>query len=61
MKIPRFSFLVPLAFLASTVFAISGCDQGDGPLEELGEEIDDAVDDAGDAIEDAGDELEDEL
>lgn len=33
----------------------AGCDNNDGPLEDLGEEIDEAVEDAGDEIEDATD------
>lgn len=37
---------------------LAGCDN-QGPAEETGEAIDDAVDDAGDAMEDAGDEIED--
>lgn len=36
---------------------LAGCDQG--PAEEAGESIDDAVDDTGDAMDDAGDEIED--
>ncbi|WP_024461158.1 hypothetical protein [Marinimicrobium sp. LS-A18] len=36
---------------------LTGCDQG--PAEEAGEKIDDAVDDAGDAMDDAADEAED--
>ncbi len=40
--------------LACTLmFTLSGCD--DGPMEEAGENIDDAVEDSGDAIEDATD------
>ena len=34
--------------LAGAVAPIAACDQG--PFEEAGEEVDDAVDDAGDAI-----------
>lgn len=40
-------------FVSTLLIAVPGCEQG--PLEEAGEEIDDAVDDAGDAIEDATD------
>lgn len=37
----------------------TGCEDNDGPVENIGEGIDDAVDDAADAIEDAADEVED--
>jgi hypothetical protein len=37
------------------MFALQGCDANEGPLEEAGEEIDDAVDDIGDEIDDATD------
>ncbi len=37
---------------------LAGCDN-QGPAEEAGENIDDAMDEAGDAMEDAGDEMED--
>jgi hypothetical protein len=40
------------------VAALSGC-ENEGPLERAGENVDDAVDDAGDAVEDAGEEIED--
>lgn len=38
--------------------SLAGCDN-QGPAEEAGEDIDDAMDDAGDAMDDAGDEMED--
>ena len=37
----------------------SGCDR-EGPAERMGDEIDDAANNAGNAINDAADELEDE-
>jgi hypothetical protein len=37
----------------------TGCEDNDGPMEEVGEGIDEAADEAGDAIEDAADEVED--
>ncbi len=43
--------------LSGGVF-LTACDN-QGPAEEAGENIDDAVDDAGDAAEEAGDEAED--
>ncbi len=39
--------------LLTGFFALQGCDANEGPLEEAGEEIDDAVDDVGDDIDDA--------
>lgn len=53
MKHP-FSILLLSALLAGG-FALSGCDGNDGPAEQSGEAIDDAVEDAGDAVEDATD------
>lgn len=54
--------LVALFTLPLTV----ACDRKEGPMEELGEDIDDAVDeikdggdDLGDKLEDAGDEMKD--
>jgi predicted small lipoprotein YifL len=50
MKISR---TIAAAILASALMiTLSACEE-EGPLEEAGEEIDDAVEDAGDAIEDA--------
>lgn len=37
----------------------TGCEDNRGPVEKVGESIDDAMDEAGDAIEDAADEIED--
>lgn len=50
--------LVLLAFLF-TGLGIAGCDVNEGPAEEAGENIDNAVDKTGDAIEDAGDKIQD--
>jgi len=41
--------------LLTGMYALQGCDANEGPLEEAGEEIDDAVDDIGDEIDDATD------
>ena len=51
--------LLLLAIASS--FLMLGCDRNEGPAEEMGESIDEAVEDAEDAIEDAGDEIEDEV
>lgn len=40
--------------VSALMITLSACDDR-GPLENVGEEIDDAVDDAGDAIDDAFD------
>ncbi len=46
---------ITATFLASVfVITLSACDS-DGPLEEAGENMDDAVEDTGDAVEDATD------
>ena len=34
---------------------VAACDSNDGPMEEAGEQIDNAVDETADAVEDAGD------
>ena len=44
--------------LATSACALSACND-DGPFEEAGEKVDDAIDDAGDAVEDLGDEIDD--
>jgi hypothetical protein len=41
--------------LLTGMFSLQACDTNEGPLEEAGEEIDDAVDDIGDEIDDATD------
>lgn len=48
-----------LALLATLAFSgtMIGC-QEQGPAENAGEAVDDAVDEAGDAMEDAGDSIE---
>jgi hypothetical protein len=50
-----------LAMAIATPFGLTGCDSNDGPAEEAGENVDDAVDRAGDRIEDAGDKMEDKM
>ena len=37
----------------------TGCENNDGPAENIGEEMDDAADRMGDEVEDAADEVED--
>lgn len=50
--------LFALLFALGGGAVLTGCEE-DGPAEEAGESIDEAIDDAGDAIEDAGDDIED--
>lgn len=38
--------------------AMAACSDNDGPAENLGEQIDDAVNEAGDRLDDAADEVE---
>lgn len=45
--------------LATALLPLTGCDQG--PAEETGEVIDDAIDDTGDAIDDAADDVDDAI
>ncbi|WP_376692444.1 hypothetical protein [Wenzhouxiangella sp. EGI_FJ10409] len=53
------SVLFALLFALGGSAILTGCED-QGPAEKAGEEIDEAIDDAGDAIEDAGDDVEDE-
>jgi hypothetical protein len=57
MITPGHSLRIALAVLALTgpTLTLTGCERKDGPAEELGEAIDDTVDDAKDAIDDATD------
>lgn len=50
---PFWSLLAAL-MLSLSLATLNACEQ-EGPLERAGENIDDAVDDAGDAMEDAAD------
>ncbi|WP_017940500.1 MULTISPECIES: hypothetical protein [unclassified Thioalkalivibrio] len=54
----RLTILVLALMMALGSATLAGCDN-QGPAEEAGENIDDAMDEAGDAMEDAGDEVED--
>lgn len=47
-----------LAFIFASLVGVSGC-ESDGPMENAGEEIDDAVEDVQDSTEDAVDEIGD--
>lgn len=53
------SLLAAMILAASAL--LSGCESNDGPVEKAGENIDNAIDDAGDKIEDAGDKIEDKM
>ena len=60
MQLPQALKAILLAsLLAGTAGSLVACDTNDGPVEELGESIDDAGDDIKDAAEDAADEVED--
>ena len=48
--------LITAIFLALMIGPLAGCEQ-DGPVEEFGETVDEAVEDTGDALEDAGDKI----
>lgn len=47
-----------IALASLLLLGLAACTDRDGPLENLGDEIEDAAEDAGDAIEDAADELD---
>jgi hypothetical protein len=44
-----------LLLLATGMFGLQACDTNEGPLEEAGEEIDEAAEEIGDEIDDATD------
>ncbi|WP_251976931.1 hypothetical protein [Salinicola avicenniae] len=46
--------------LGLMAFGVVACDNDDGPAEQAGESVDDAVDDAGDAMEDTGENIQEE-
>ncbi|MEQ9490210.1 MAG: hypothetical protein RIM72_14585 [Alphaproteobacteria bacterium] len=50
---PYIKRLTPLGFALAFGLALAACD--DGPAEEAGESIDNAVEEAGDAVEEATD------
>lgn len=54
------TILMALALALGTTTLVTGCDN-QGPAEEAGESIDEAMEDAGDSIEDAADDVEDEF
>jgi hypothetical protein len=58
IKINRSTLAFGLVALFALPFGVA-CDRHEGPAEELGESIDDAVDDLKDSGEDLGDKLED--
>ncbi len=53
------ALLLAALFGLGTIAGVSGCDTNEGPFEEAGEQVDDAVDETQDAADDAGDEIED--
>lgn len=55
-----FNNLLVAAGLASMLM-LAGCDTNDGPAEEAGENVDNAIDKSGEKIENAGDKIQDEV
>jgi len=51
--------ILPVVILMLIGTVITGCEANEGPAEQAGEEIDNAVENTGEAIEEAGDKLED--
>lgn len=45
-----------IALLLAAAFAVAGCGKKDGPAENFGEQVDDAISDARDRVDEAGDE-----
>lgn len=50
-----------LAMAVATPLLFAGCDVNEGPAEEAGENVDEAIDRTGEAVEDAGDKIRDEV
>lgn len=50
-----------LAAVIPAFALLAGCDTNEGPAEEAGAEIDNAVESAGDSIEETGDKIEDKV
>ncbi|CAO1667811.1 MULTISPECIES: hypothetical protein [Salinicola] len=46
--------------LGLMAFGVVACDNDEGPAEEAGESVDDAVDNAGSTMEDAGEDIQDQ-
>ena len=45
--------------LGLMAFGVVACDNDDGPAEEAGQSVDNAMDDAGDTMEEAGEDIQD--
>jgi hypothetical protein len=56
----RLTILMLALTMALGSFTLAGCER-QGPAEEAGENIDEAVEETGDAMEDAGDETEETI
>lgn len=50
--------ILPVVILMLIGTVMTGCEANEGPAEQAGEEIDNAVENTGEAIEEAGDKLE---
>ena len=50
-----------LAMAMALPLFLAGCDMNDGPAEEAGENVDEAIGETGEAIEDTGDKVQDEV
>ena len=51
--------LLIAAVLGVSTLGLAACDSNEGPAEEAGESVDDAMDNAGDSMEDAGEDIQD--
>jgi hypothetical protein len=56
----RFGWVPAIVVASFGLAGLQGCEE-EGPMEEAGEEIDDAADEAGDEIDDAVDDIEDDI
>ena len=51
--------LALMLVIGMTAFGVVACNNDEGPAEEAGESVDDAMDNAGDSMEDAGEDIQD--
>jgi hypothetical protein len=52
--------LIPLALSVAAFTLVAGC-ESEGPAEQAGERVDEAVESASEALEEAGEQMEDKL
>ncbi|MCI0510814.1 hypothetical protein C8E00_107154 [Chromohalobacter marismortui] len=59
MRSERLKKLALLLVIVMTALGVVACDNDEGPAEEAGESVDNAMDEAGDTMEEAGEDIQD--